>query len=109
MPPDTAINLEDFDNLVLRVKGDGRRYLASVRTDDWIAAPRDDDVWQAFIFARRAGRCCHPPWPGLPVHRLAGCMLQAWTMPDCRHKDAACRATAHVSVRRHHVVAAGRL
>ena len=54
MAPDTVIDLEDFDNLVLRVKGDGRRYLASMRTDDWIAGERDDDVWQAFIFARQA-------------------------------------------------------
>ena len=52
MAPDSVIDLEDFDNLVLRVKGDGRKYIASMRTEDWIMSERDDDVWQAFIFAR---------------------------------------------------------
>ena len=51
------IDLEPFANLVLRVKGDGRKYIASMRCDDWIMGERDDDVWQAFIFARCSSAC----------------------------------------------------
>ncbi len=46
------LDLEDFDTLVFRVWGDGRKYLANLRTENWIVGERSQDVWQAFLFAR---------------------------------------------------------
>lgn len=46
------LDLEDFDTLVYRLRGDGRKYIASLRTENWIVDSRSQDVWQAFLFAR---------------------------------------------------------
>ena len=35
-----------------RVFGDGRKYIANFRTENWIVGSRNHDVWQAFLFAR---------------------------------------------------------
>lgn len=47
------LSLEDYDTVAYRVRGDGRRYIASLRTENWIVDDKSQDVWQAFIFARR--------------------------------------------------------
>lgn len=47
------LDLEDFDALVFRVRGDGRQYIASVRCENWLVDQRNHDVWQAFLFARK--------------------------------------------------------
>ena len=36
---ETEIDLEAFDALQFRVLGDGRKYLATLRTDSWVAVP----------------------------------------------------------------------
>ena len=36
-----------------RVLGDGRKYIANFRTENWVVGSRNHDVWQAFLFARR--------------------------------------------------------
>lgn len=51
--PDTYLDLDDFDALVFRVKGDGRKYLANIRTENWVVGDESHDVWQAFLFARK--------------------------------------------------------
>ncbi len=45
------LDLEERDVLVLRVRGDGRKYLVSLRTDNWVVGAKSHDVWQAFLFA----------------------------------------------------------
>ncbi|KAL4448351.1 hypothetical protein ABPG75_005570 [Micractinium tetrahymenae] len=47
------LDLEDFDSLVFRVRGDGRQYIASIRCENWLVDQRSHDVWQAFLFARK--------------------------------------------------------
>ena len=54
------LDIDTYDHLVFRVKGDGRKYIASLRTDNWIIGGRSHDVWQAFLFARWA--CCYLLW-----------------------------------------------
>lgn len=49
------LDIDTYDHLVFRVKGDGRKYIASLRTDNWIIGGRSHDVWQAFLFARKGG------------------------------------------------------
>ena len=51
-PDGDYIDLDDFHSLVFRVKGDGRKYLANIRTDNWVVGESTEDVWQAFLFAR---------------------------------------------------------
>mmetsp|Transcript_11316 Transcript_11316/g.19322 ORF Transcript_11316/g.19322 Transcript_11316/m.19322 type:complete len:230 (+) Transcript_11316:87-776(+) len=46
------LDLEPYNVLGFKVKGDGRPYLASIRTDNWSAPPgAPPDLWQAFVFA----------------------------------------------------------
>lgn len=47
--------LDEYDSLVFRVLGDGRKYIANIRTDNWITGGTSHDVWQAFLFARKGG------------------------------------------------------
>ena len=46
------LDMEGADCLSFRLKGDGRKYMASVRVDNWIVGETSHDVWQAFLFAR---------------------------------------------------------
>lgn len=47
------LNLDEYDTLKFRVFGDGRKYLASIRTENWIIGDHSSaDVYQAFLFAR---------------------------------------------------------
>ena len=45
------LDLSPYDTLALRVRGDGRPYIASLRTENWLVGGRSHDVWQAFLFA----------------------------------------------------------
>ncbi|CAM6016423.1 unnamed protein product [Sphagnum balticum] len=49
------LNLEDFNTIAMRVKGDGRCYVSTIRTENWMGAPgaTDPNTWQAFVFAPR--------------------------------------------------------
>ena len=46
------LDMEGADCLSFKLKGDGRKYIASVRVDNWIVGETSHDVWQAFLFAR---------------------------------------------------------
>ena len=46
------LDMEGADSLSFRLNGDGRKYIASVRVDNWIVGETSHDVWQAFLFAR---------------------------------------------------------
>ncbi len=47
-----VLDLDDYDTLAFRVRGDGRKYIASLRTENWMVDAKSQDVWQAFLFAR---------------------------------------------------------
>ena len=55
--------------IVLRVRGDGRKYIVSIRTDNWVISGTNHDVWQAFLFAP----CAQAPVQGF--YRTAVCTL----------------------------------
>ena len=46
------LDLDGFDALVFRIRTDGRKYIANLRTDNWIVGGKSHDLWQAFLFAR---------------------------------------------------------
>ncbi|ONK55580.1 uncharacterized protein A4U43_UnF1380 [Asparagus officinalis] len=50
---DGYIDLEPYDTLALRVRGDGRCYISTIYTENWINSPgqEEDNSWQAFVFA----------------------------------------------------------
>ena len=49
------LDLSDFGSLVFRVKGDGRPYLANLRTDNWVVGEGGDDLWQAVLPVKAGG------------------------------------------------------
>jgi Complex I intermediate-associated protein 30 (CIA30) len=53
-----VLDLDDYDTLAFRVRGDGRKYIASLRTENWMVDAKSQDVWQAFLFARCSKLCC---------------------------------------------------
>jgi Complex I intermediate-associated protein 30 (CIA30) len=53
-----VLDLDDYDTLAFRVRGDGRKYIASLRTENWMVDAKSQDVWQAFLFARCPKRLC---------------------------------------------------
>eukprot|EP00249_Psilotum_nudum_P012859 c24011_g1_i1 orf=573-1013(+) len=52
-------NLEPFDTLALRLKGDGRYYVSTLRTESWVGGPpgMDYNTWQAYIYAPKDEWC----------------------------------------------------
>lgn len=41
--------LEDFEYLLLRVKGDGNKYILSLKTENWVVPGANDDLWQTYF------------------------------------------------------------
>jgi NADH dehydrogenase [ubiquinone] 1 alpha subcomplex assembly factor 1 len=56
------LDLDEFHSIIFNVQGDGRTYLANIRTDNWVVGENAEDVWQAFLFAR-AGEWCEVEIP----------------------------------------------
>ena len=48
--PGEFIDLDPYTALRYRVKSDGRKYIVSLRTDNWVTGGKED-LWQAFLFA----------------------------------------------------------
>ncbi|BBN01695.1 NADH dehydrogenase [ubiquinone] 1 alpha subcomplex assembly factor 1 [Marchantia polymorpha subsp. ruderalis] len=53
------LDLEPYDTLAFKVKGDGRVYISSLRTENWVMGPVDAkfNQWQAFLFAPKDEWC----------------------------------------------------
>ncbi|XP_077230907.1 putative complex I intermediate-associated protein 30 isoform X2 [Tasmannia lanceolata] len=49
---DGFIDLDSYDTLALRLKGDGRCYISTIYTENWVNSPgqQEDNSWQAFVF-----------------------------------------------------------
>ncbi|KAL0319474.1 UNVERIFIED_CONTAM: putative complex I intermediate-associated protein 30 [Sesamum angustifolium] len=49
---DGFIDLDAYDTLALKVKGDGRCYISTIYTENWVNSPgqQEDNSWQAFVF-----------------------------------------------------------
>ncbi|XAR68771.1 hypothetical protein NMG60_11000135 [Bertholletia excelsa] len=49
---DGFIDLEAYDTIALKVKGDGRSYISTIYTENWVNSPgqQEDNSWQAFVF-----------------------------------------------------------
>ena len=50
LPAGEFIDLDAFTALRYRVRSDGRKYVASIRTDNWVTGGKED-LWQCFLFA----------------------------------------------------------
>ncbi|KAF4368886.1 hypothetical protein F8388_021498 [Cannabis sativa] len=46
------IDLEPFDTVAMKIKGDGRCYISTIYTENWVNSPgqEEDNSWQAFVF-----------------------------------------------------------
>jgi hypothetical protein len=47
----TYLDLDDFDTLVFSVRGDGRKYIANIRAENYVVE-QSFDIYQAFLFCR---------------------------------------------------------
>lgn len=49
---DGFIDLDPFDTIALKIKGDGRCYISTIYTENWVNSPgqQEDNSWQAFVF-----------------------------------------------------------
>ncbi|CAN8239503.1 unnamed protein product [Cochlearia groenlandica] len=50
---DGYIDLDGYDSIAMRLKGDGRCYISTIYTENWVNSPgqAEDNSWQAFVFA----------------------------------------------------------
>ncbi|PKI43809.1 probable complex I intermediate-associated protein 30 [Punica granatum] len=50
---DGFIDLDSYDTIALKLKGDGRCYISTIYTENWVNSPGqlEDNSWQAFVFA----------------------------------------------------------
>ncbi|BBG98749.1 NADH:ubiquinone oxidoreductase intermediate-associated protein 30 [Prunus dulcis] len=48
---DGFIDLDPYDTVALKVRGDGRCYISTIYTENWVNSPgqEEDNSWQAFI------------------------------------------------------------
>lgn len=49
---DGFIDLDPYDTIALKVRGDGRCYISTIYTENWVNSPgqEEDNSWQAFVF-----------------------------------------------------------
>ncbi|KAJ3676603.1 hypothetical protein LUZ60_004015 [Juncus effusus] len=49
---DGFIDLDSYDTIAMRLKGDGRCYISTIYTENWVNTPgqQEDNSWQAFIY-----------------------------------------------------------
>ncbi|XP_002529176.2 probable complex I intermediate-associated protein 30 isoform X1 [Ricinus communis] len=49
---DGFIDLDAYDTIALKLKGDGRCYISTIYTENWVNSPgqMEDNSWQAFVF-----------------------------------------------------------
>ena len=71
------LDLDERDMIVLRVRGDGRKYIVSIRTDNWVISGTNHDVWQAFLFAP-----CAPRHPAQVSCQPAGACFRVYGQVD---------------------------
>ncbi|KAK1291265.1 putative complex I intermediate-associated protein 30 [Acorus calamus] len=49
---DGYIDLDAYDTLAMKVRGDGRCYISTIHTENWINSPAqmEDNSWQTFVY-----------------------------------------------------------
>ncbi|KAL0547386.1 hypothetical protein IC582_017319 [Cucumis melo] len=50
---DGYFDLDSYDSIAMKVKGDGRCYISTIYTENWVNSPgqEEDNSWQAFFLA----------------------------------------------------------
>ncbi|KAL8458760.1 hypothetical protein ACS0TY_036317 [Phlomoides rotata] len=49
---DGFIDLDSYDTIAVKLKGDGRCYISTIYTENWVNSPgqQEDNSWQAFVY-----------------------------------------------------------
>ncbi|XP_045792807.1 probable complex I intermediate-associated protein 30 [Trifolium pratense] len=49
---DGFIDLDSYDTIAMKLKGDGRSYISTIYTENWVNSPgqMEDNSWQSFIY-----------------------------------------------------------
>ncbi|KAM7254608.1 hypothetical protein ACFE04_003988 [Oxalis oulophora] len=55
-PFDGFIDLDSYDTIALKLKGDGRSYISTIYTENWVNSPgqAEDNSWQTFVHVPKA-------------------------------------------------------
>ncbi|KAK8919114.1 putative complex I intermediate-associated protein 30 [Platanthera zijinensis] len=50
---DGFIDLDAYDTITMKLRSDGRPYISTIYTDNWVTSPgkQEDNTWQAFIIS----------------------------------------------------------
>lgn len=50
---DGYIDLDSYDTIAMKIRGDGRCYISTIYTENWVNSPgqEEDNSWQAFVYA----------------------------------------------------------
>lgn len=62
-PANASLDLSPYDALTFRIASDGRPYIVSLRTSNWVAGDGAADAWHAFLIAPRALKNHDAPSP----------------------------------------------
>lgn len=46
------LGLDEYNAFIFNLHGDGRSYIANLRTDNWITGGQSHDVWQAALLTK---------------------------------------------------------
>uniref|UniRef100_A0A453FGW3 NADH:ubiquinone oxidoreductase intermediate-associated protein 30 domain-containing protein n=1 Tax=Aegilops tauschii subsp. strangulata TaxID=200361 RepID=A0A453FGW3_AEGTS len=49
---DGYIDLDSYDTIAMKLRGDGRTYISTIYTENWVNSPgqEEDNSWQAFVY-----------------------------------------------------------
>ncbi|KAK7294496.1 hypothetical protein RJT34_17385 [Clitoria ternatea] len=49
---DGFIDLDSYDTIAMKIRGDGRCYISTIYTENWVNSPgqMEDNSWQAFVY-----------------------------------------------------------
>lgn len=54
---DGYIDLDSYDTIAMKLRGDGRTYISTIYTENWVNSPgqEEDNSWQAFVYVPQGG------------------------------------------------------
>ncbi|WRX27062.1 NADH:ubiquinone oxidoreductase intermediate-associated protein 30 - like 2 [Theobroma cacao] len=87
---DGFIDLDAYDTIALKLKGDGRSYISTIYTENWVNSPGqlEDNSWQSFVFVPKdnwyIAKVSNYEFGEVPVGSVASLIPLAHYLPTWR-------------------------